>query len=205
MTSVTPLRRPHPVEPPALHARAMDNLAFIRDTMEAAGSFTAVSGWGMVAVGCLALIASVFAILEPDVTRSLLIWLVAAVLAPPVMIWSIIRKARAAKMPLITGPARKFFLSFSPPMIVGALVTVFLYNAGFTTAIPGMWLLLYGSAVVAGGAFSVRAIPIMGFCFMVIGSAALFSPPSWADALMGVGFGGLHIAFGIPIARRHGG
>jgi hypothetical protein len=205
MTSVTPLRRPQPIEPPALHARAMDNLAFIRDTMEAAGSFTAVSGWGMVAVGGIAVIASVLAIFEPDVTRSLIIWLIAAVLAPAVMIWAIVRKARAAKMPLITGPARKFFLSFSPPMIVGALVTVFLYNAGFTTAIPGMWLLLYGSAVVAGGAFSVRAIPIMGFCFMVIGTAALFSPPSWADALMGVGFGGLHIAFGIPIARRHGG
>jgi hypothetical protein len=205
MTSVTPLRRPQPVEPPALHARAMDNLAFIRDTMEAAGSFTAVSGWGMVAVGCLAAIAAVLASLEPNVTRSLIIWLVVAALAPVVMIWAIVRKTRAAKMPLITGPARKFFLSFSPPMFVGALVTVFLYQAGLTTAIPGMWLLLYGTAVVAGGAFSVRIVPIMGFCFMMIGTIALFSPASWADALMGAGFGGLHIGFGIPIARRHGG
>jgi hypothetical protein len=183
----------------------MDNLAFIRDTMEAAGSFTAVSGWGMVAVGGLAVIASVLDILEPNVTRSLTIWLMAAVLAPVVMLWAIFRKARAAKMPLLTGPARKFFLSFSPPMIVGALVTVFLYRAGLTVAIPGMWLLLYGTAVVAGGAFSVRVVPIMGFCFMLIGTVALFAPPSWAVALMGAGFGGLHIAFGIPIARRHGG
>lgn len=205
MTSVTPLRRPQQVEPPALHARAMDNLAFIRDTMEAAGAFTAVSGWGMVAVGCLAVVASVLAIIEPDVTRSLAIWLAAAVLAPVVMIWAIVRKARAANMPLLTGPARKFFLSFSPPMIVGALISIFLFRIGFTTAIPGMWLLLYGTAVVAGGAFSVRVVPIMGFCFMLIGTVALFSPPSWADALMGAGFGGLHIGFGIPIARRHGG
>ena len=205
MTSVTPLRRPEPPEAPALHARAMDNLAFIRDTMEAAGSFTAVSGWGMVAVGCIAIVAAVGAILEPDVTRSLLIWLTAAATAPFVSLWAIVRKARAAKMPLVTGPARKFLLSFSPPMFVGALLTVFLYRAGLGSAIPGMWLLLYGTAVVAGGAFSVRVVPIMGFCFMVIGTVALFSPPSWADALMGAGFGGLHIAFGIPIARRHGG
>ncbi len=205
MTSVTPLRRPAPVEPPALHARAMDNLAFIRDTMEAAGSFTAVSGWGMVAVGCIALVAAVGAILEPSVGRSLLIWLAAAATAPVVSLWAIVRKARAAKMPLVTGPARKFVLSFSPPMFVGALLTVFLYRAGLSSAIPGMWLLLYGTAVVAGGAFSVRVVPIMGFCFMLIGTVALFSPPSWADALMGAGFGGLHIAFGIPIARRHGG
>ncbi len=205
MTSVTPLRKAEAVEPPALHARAMDNLAFIRDTMEAAGSFTAVSGWGMVAVGCLAVMASVLAILEPDVMRSLVIWIIAAVLAPAVMLWAIVLKARAAKMPLLTGPARKFFLSFSPPMIVGVLITVVLYRAGLTTAIPGMWLLLYGTAVVAGGAFSVRVVPIMGVCFMLIGTVALFSPPTWADVLMGAGFGGLHIAFGIPIARRHGG
>ena len=163
MTSVTPLRRPEAPEAPALHARAMDNLAFIRDTMEAAGSFTAVSGWGMVAVGCIAIVAAVGAILEPDVGRSLLIWLAAAATAPIVSLWAIVRKARAAKMPLLTGPARKFVLSFSPPMFVGALLTVFLYQAGLGTAIPGMWLLLYGTAVVAGGAFSVRVVPIMGF------------------------------------------
>jgi len=183
----------------------MDNLAFIRDTMEAAGSFTAVSGWGMVAVGVLATAAAVLAMLEPSVQRSLLIWLIAAAIAPVVNLWAIVRKARAAKMPLLSGPARKFVLSFSPPMIVGALITVFLYRAGFTSAIPAMWLLLYGTAVVAGGAFSVRIVPIMGFCFMVIGTVALFSPASWNDALMGIAFGGLHIAFGVPIARRHGG
>src|SRR6266542_2396729 len=129
MTSVRPLRPPPPDEPPALHARAMDNLAFIRDTMEAAGSFTAVSGWGMVAVGVLATLAAVFAMLEPNVPRSLVIWLIAAALAPIVMLWAIVRKARAAKMPLLSGPGRKFLLSFSPPMIVGALITVFLYRA----------------------------------------------------------------------------
>jgi hypothetical protein len=90
-------------------------------------------------------------------------------------------------------------------MFVGALLTIFLFRAGFIAAIPGMWLLLYGTAVVAGGAFSVRVVPLMGFCFMVIGTVALFSPPSWADALMGAGFGGLHVGFGIWIARRHGG
>src|SRR2546430_3884243 len=101
MASVTPLHRAPAPEPPALHARAMDNLAFIRDTMEAAGSFTAVSGWGMVAVGVIALVASVFAIIEPDVWRSLVIWLVAAALAPIVMLWAMVHQSRRAKMPLL--------------------------------------------------------------------------------------------------------
>jgi hypothetical protein len=205
MASVTPLHRPPPTEPPALHARAMDNLAFIRDTMEAAGAFTAVSGWGMVAVGIIATVAATIASAQHSVLQSLYVWIAAAVLAPIVMLWAIVRKARRAHMPLLSGPGRKFVLSFSPPMFVGAILTIVLYRAGVIETIPGMWLLLYGTAVVAGGAFSVKIVPVMGICFMFAGILAVFSPTSWNDWIMGVAFGGLHIAFGIPIARRHGG
>jgi hypothetical protein len=205
MTSVRPLRPPFPVEPPALHVRAMDNLAFIRNTMEAAGSFTAVSGWGMVAVGVLSAIVAAVAARQPTSVGALQVWLASAVLAPVVMLPAIVRKARRAKMPLLSGPARKFVLSFSPPMIVGALLTLVMYRGGLTEAIPGMWLLLYGTAVVAGGAFSVQIVPVMGLCFMAAGVLALFTPLSWNQWIMGAAFGGLHIAFGITIARRHGG
>lgn len=205
MASVTPLHRAPTPEPPALHVRAMDNLAFIRDTMEAAGSFTAVSGWGMVAVGIIATIAATIASAQSTVLNSLSVWVAAAVLAPAVMLFAIVRKARKARMPLLSGPARKFVLSFSPPMLVGALLTIVLYRAGLSSIIPGMWLLLYGTAVVAGGAFSVKVVPVMGFFFMLAGTIAVLAPPSWNDWIMAAAFGGLHIAFGIPIARRHGG
>jgi hypothetical protein len=183
----------------------MDNLAFIRDTMEAAGSFTAVSGWGMVAVGIIASAAAVLAAVQPTPLEALYIWIAAAVFAPPVMLWAIVRKARNAHMPLLSGPGRKFLLSFSPPLLAGALLTFVLYQSGLVTMIPGVWLLLYGAGVVAGGAFSVRIVPVMGFCFMVVGAITLFSPTPWHSWLMAAAFGGLHIGFGIPIARRHGG
>jgi len=203
MASVRPLHRAPTSEPPTLHARAMDNLAFIRDTMEAAGSFTAVSGWGMVAVGIIATIAATVASAQHSVLRSIYVWIAAAVLAPCVMLWAIVRKARRAHVPLLSGPGRKFLLSFSPPMLVGALLV--LYRAGVVVAIPGTWLLLYGTAVVAGGAFSVRIVPVMGICFMLAGTLALFTPSTWNDWIMAAAFGGLHIAFGIPIGWRHGG
>ncbi len=205
MASVTPLHRAPTPEPPALHARAMDNLAFIRDTMEAAGSFTAVSGWGMVAVGVIATIAATIASSQHSVLRSIYVWMIAAVLAPCVMMWAIVRKARRAHVPLLSGPGRKFLLVFSPPMLVGALLTVVLFRAGLVETIPGTWLLLYGTAVVAGGAFSVRLVPLMGICFMLAGTLAIFSPAAWNDWIMAAAFGGLHMAFGVPIARRHGG
>ncbi len=183
----------------------MDNLAFIRNTMEAAGAFTAVSGWGMVAIGVLSIVVAGAASQSETATGALSIWLALAVFSPVIMIWAMVRKARTAKMPLLSGPGRKFVLSFSPPMAVGALLTLVLYRAGLMEIIPGVWLLLYGTAVVAGGAFSVKIVPVMGLCFMAAGVIALFTPAAFAPLILGAAFGGLHIAFGIPIARRHGG
>ena len=205
MASLRPLNSELPDEPPALHARAMDNLRFIRETMERASSFTAVPGWGGVLMGVTALGAAVVAAQQTSAKGWLTTWLVEAFLALLIGGWAMDRKARRAETPLLSGPGRKFALSFSPPMIVGALLTVALYRAGLTSAIPGMWLLLYGTAVVTGGAFSVKVVPVMGLCFMAMGAFTLFSPATWRDVLMAAGFGLLHIIFGIYIARRHGG
>jgi len=205
MTSPRPLASRQPPEPPALHARAMDNLEFIRDTMERAGSFTAVSGWGMVAVGVSAALAAVIASQTASREAWLGVWLIAAVVSLAISGSAIARKARAAKMPLLSGPAKKFALSFSPPIIVGAVLTVVLFRAGFTAVLPGLWLMLYGTAVIAGGAFSVPVVPVMGLAFMLTGIIALLTPPLWSDIILGASFAVFHIAFGVPIARRHGG
>jgi len=183
----------------------MDNLRFIRETMERASSFTAVPGWGGVLMGVTALVASLVAALQTSRNLWLATWTVEALLALVIGGWAMDRKARAAETPLLSGPGRKFALSYSPPILVGVLLTVVLYRAGLASALPGMWLLLYGTAVVTGGAFSVKIVPVMGLCFMLLGTLALFAPAAWGNYLMAAGFGGLHIIFGIIIARRHGG
>lgn len=191
--------------PPALHDRAMDNLRYIRETMERASSFTAVPGWGQVAIGVTALGATYLAARQATAGGWLGTWVAEAVISLLISGWSMDRKARALGAPLLSGPGRKVAFSLSPPLAVGALLTVVLFRAGLTEAIPGMWLLLYGTGVVTGGMFSVRVVPVMGICFMVLGAATLFAPAAWGDWLMAAGFGGLHIIFGTIIARRYGG
>jgi len=114
-------------------------------------------------------------------------------------------KARRANASLLSGPGRKFLLSFTPPILVGGLLTFALSRAGLHALLPGVWLLLYGTAIVTGGAFSVRAVPCMGLCLMLLGSAALFVPLAMGDLFMAFGFGFVQIGFGIWIAQRHGG
>lgn len=203
MASVRPVR-PLPAEPASLHLRAMDNLRFIRETMERATSFTAISGWGLVVVGCTALLAAALAPRQsPD--GWLAVWLGDAVLAFLIAGGTTVRKARASKDPLFSMPGKRFALSFAPPMLVGAVLTAALYLGGRPALLPGSWLLLYGTGIVTGGAFSVRIVPVMGLCFMCLGALALFAPAAWGNWLMAAAFGGLHIFFGILIARRHGG
>ena len=205
MASARPLTTRSSSEPPALHARAMDNLEFIRDTMERAGAFTAVSGWGMVAVGVSALGAAAFAASRSTPLEWLVVWLGEALLSIAISGWAISRKAHRARMPLLSGPGRKFATSFVPPIVAGAVLTAVLYHGPMIVVLPGLWLMLYGTGVITGGAFSVPIVPVMGVCFLVAGIAAILLPIMWSDILLGLCFGGLHIAFGIPIARRHGG
>jgi multisubunit Na+/H+ antiporter MnhC subunit len=192
-------------EPPALHDRAMDNLQFIRDTMERAAAFTAMPGWGGVAVGVTALAATYIARQQPTLDRWMVVWFIEAAVALVLSGWAVRRKAARAGVPLLSGPGRRFALNFAPPMLVGGILTLVLYRSGLMAPIPGVWLLLYGTGIVAGGAFSVPVVPAQGVLLMLTGTIALFAPAAWRDYFMAFGFGMLQIAFGYVIARRYGG
>jgi uncharacterized membrane protein len=207
----SPLRR----DPPALHDRAIQDLSFIRRTMEGAASFTDVPGWGLVAIGATAVAAAAFASTQPTAFRWLAVWLLEALLGATIGSALMFRKMqrRAEQGPLLSVPARKFLLGFWPAIIAGAIITLSLADQGeIWTAgsrapqlLPGLWLLLYGVGVVTAGSFSVRAVPAMGLCFMALGAAALFLPGVSGDLFLALGFGGVQMGFGAFIARRHGG
>jgi len=203
MTSA-PLRRPDDGAPD-LSVRAMDNLRYIRETMERAGSFTAVPGWGGVAMGVSAVAAAALAPGAPAGGLWIRVWLVEAVLGAAIGAVTLARKARAHATPLTSGPGRKFALAYLPPVATGAVLTFVLARHGLYGLLPGLWLLAYGAGVVTGGAMSVPIVPVMGVCFMLAGIVAFLAPAAWGNILLGAGFGGLHVLFGAIIARRYGG
>ena len=180
--------------------------------MERAGSFTAVPGWGMVVLGATALAASwlagslpVAAVYGASQNRWLWVWMFEALLGAGIGVAALLYKALRAGDTIVNGPGRRFGLSVLPPFLVGALLTLVLWQTKQLQLLPAVWLLCYGAGVVTGGAFSMRIVPVMGICFMILGTAALFAPVGWAAWLLAGGFGGLHILFGSIIARRYGG
>src|SRR5215831_2796465 len=194
-----PLTHPSRVprsEPIPIDVRAADHLRYIRETMESAAEFTAVPGWGGVAMGATALAAALLATRQTSPRAWLAVWLAEVFVAVAIAAPAAATKARRANSSLFRGPGKKFVLSFAPPIIVGGLLTLALFELGAFAALPGVWLLLYGAAIVTGGAFSVRTVPIMGLCLMALGGAALFAPAVWGNLFMAAGFGLVQIVFG---------
>lgn len=196
---------PSPSRPAPIEERAQEHLQYIRAAMERAGSFTAVPGWGGVIMGATALGAAALATRASSPQAWLSIWLAEAVLAFLIGCAAIRIKATRSGTPLFDGSARRFAMTLAPPILAGAIATPALARAGAFGVLPGLWLLLYGAAVVTGGAASVRAVPLLGLSLMTLGAAALFTPTGWGNAWIAAGFGGLQVGFGLYIARRHGG
>ncbi len=194
-------------DPVALHERAADNLRFIRDTMERAGSFTAVPGVAGMVMGAAAVATAWFAHAARPAGASawLRVWLACLVLSLVVGVAGTAFKARRFGVPLFRGVGRRYALSMAPPLVVGAVLTLALARWGVADSLPGVWMLLYGAGVATGGAFSIRLIPVIGVLFMIAGAITLFLPVGLGDFMMAAIFGGLHIGFGWIVARRYGG
>ncbi len=214
------LRRTEPAPHPERRAEA--HLRFIRETMARTAEFTAVSGWGGVAMGTTALGAAALAAGQETLAGWVRVWAAEALVGIALGVWATTRKARRHEVPLFSGQGRKFLLGLAPAVLAGVALSLAVYGFDVGSAaesvvpraveataslrlLPGLWLLLYGAGVVAAGMFSVRLVPLMGCLFMLVGALALLAPAGWGTGLMALGFGGLQIAFGILIARRHGG
>lgn len=192
-------------EPPRLADRAADNLRFIRAAMEGSSRFTDVSGSGMVLIGATAVVATFIAVAQSTARSSVLVWEAELVVALSIGALATLHKARDRWQRLLAAPARKFALGLAPPLAAGGLLTVALQREGLFELLPAMWLVVYGSAIAAAGAFSIRLLPALGLAFMVVGTMAFLTPEAYDRWLMGLGFGGLHITFGLVIARQYGG
>lgn len=184
---------------------AAENLRYIRNTIEAAQTFTTVPGKGCIAMGIAAIAASVLEGIPALSAHWLPIWLTAAVLSCAIALYFMEQKARMQGLSLRRTVATRFFLTLTPAFVAGGILTVALTDIVGRDIIAGIWLLLYGVGIAACGLFSIPVVLIAGFAFMGLGTVALAAPAGWAPWLLGAGFGGIHLLLGGLIVKDHGG
>jgi len=194
-----------PNQPINIGDRALDNLKFIRETMERSTVFTSVPGYGGILMGATAVVAAYIAHSQVSIRDWLTVWLTEAVLAFFIGLLAMWQKTKISKTSMFSTPARKLLMNSVPPMLCGVFITLGLWRFGHFEVMIPVWILCYGAAVVCGGAFSVKAVPIMGWCFIALGAIAFFLPANTGQLMMGLSFGVLHIVFGFIIGRRFGG
>lgn len=194
-----------PDEPVNISDRALDNLKYIRETMERSTAFTAVPGYGGMLMGATAVVAAYIANQQIYLVDALTVWLAEAVLAFLIGLLAMWQKSKIAGQSLFSVPARKFALSFAPPLLAGVVIVLGLWGAGHYYEMAPVCIASYGAAVACGGAFSARVVPVMGWCFIALGTIAFILPTNYGNLMMALSFGVLHIVFGAIIARRYGG
>ena len=205
MGSISPLRKESQDQPVNIGDRAIDNVAYIRDMMERSSSFTAVPGYGGMLMGATAIVAAYIANTQVYLVDSLATWLIEACLAFAIGLLAMWQKSKIAGSSLLSVPARKFAFGFAAPLIVGVVIVLGLWKNGHYYVMAPVCILTYGAAVVTGGAFSVRIVPVMGWCFVALGAVSFLLPATYSNLMMAATFGLLHIIFGAIIARRYGG
>lgn len=192
-------------DPEPIHEHALSNLRYIREAMERASAFTSIPGWGGVAVGGVGFAAAMISHPSAGTRRWLFTWLAAAVVAVLIAAVTMVRKASRANVSFRGVAARRFFSSYSAPLLAGAALTYVLARSELYEVLPAAWLLLYGASFVGTGTLSIPVVPVMGACFMILGVVACVVPMQIGNILLGVGFGAVHVVFGVLIARRYGG
>ena len=198
-------KRPRSIDPTPIDSGAVENLRYIRNTIEAAHTFTTVPGKGCIAMGVTALAAVGIESIPQFATHWLGIWVGAAILACGSALWFMEQKARAQGLSLRRAVAKRFFMTLAPAFIAGAILTAALAGRVDREIVTGMWLLLYGSGLAACGLFSIPAVFTAGLAFMALGTATLWLPPGSAHIVLALGFGGIHLVLGTTIVRQHGG
>jgi hypothetical protein len=190
--------------PAAIESRALGTLAYIRATIESSSSLD-VPGMAGIVVGIIGVLAAGAVSLPHWAPFWLDIWLSAAAAAFVLGGALVARQITQGGRTRYLGPARKFVLCLCPSLLAGAVLTLVLDSAGMAGAIPGMWLLLYGCAVLSASTVITpgiaRLIIAMGTSFVFLGAVTFALPAAAHNAMLGLGFGVLHIIFGVLIGR----
>ena len=197
-----------------------EDLALIRSLMEQSSRFISLSGWSGVFAGTYAIIAAALAYFlfkengidyfEPTRTsyataalmQLLAIGLVTLFLAVFTGIYLTVRKSRKKDLAIWTTTSKRLIINLFIPIVVGGIFCVALYVHSSMTLIAPATLVFYGLGLINASKYTFNDIRYLGYCEIILGLAALFLV-GYGLLFWALGFGILHIIYGIVIQRKY--
>lgn len=194
------------------------DLAFIRRTMEQATRYDNIPPVGYVVTGVLGLAGAgaTYGLLGAERVADLggleaeglwsmaLVWGGVLVASLVFLAAAAVRSSRRRGIAAWNSLATRMFLSQLPQVAAAGLLTLGLVQLDRVGVIPAVWLLHYGVITYSFSYFAGRDHQVLGIAFLALGAAALFGPAAWSVPLLAIGFGLLHIAFGVFRMIRNG-
>lgn len=181
--------------------RAEQNLELIRTLMERANRYEYLSARAGLQVGGIA-VAGSLSFLYLDASTPLAfgaVWFAVFWLSVGVMVREQVREVRDAGVPLWTRPAREIVRALVPAMTMSALLSLHAFSLGRHLELPGVWMLCYGVGALATSTYAPPVVAQMGGAFMACGALTLWLGTHWATTMMGLVFGGGHLALGVGL------
>jgi len=203
----------------------MDDIKAIRKIMEDNSRFLSLSGLSGVIAGAIAIVGALiayYAILDKgsfglgdylgnifgrggSETLRLLLLDAALVLVASVSVALYFSAKKAGKegKSLFSPISRRLLINLLIPLVAGGLfIAVLLINNNLQLVIP-CFLIFYGLALVNAGKFTLGEIFYLGILEIIIGLVCAFVP-GWGLLFWIIGFGLLHIIYGVAMHRKYG-
>jgi len=190
---------------------SLETLQHIRSILDKNARFLSLSGRSGVWAGIVALVAGNIARtwLAPNspytttlLPRFIALAVLTFLLAGLGAFYFTYRKNKKENQQLWNVASKKMLINLAIPLAVGAvMIAAFIQNQHFPYLIPAM-LVFYGLALINGSKYTISDIKYLGLMEVILGSIALFLAPEYGIYCWAIGFGLLHIIYGMLMWRK---
>ncbi len=200
----------------------IDDLKDIKDLMNRSSKFISLSGWSGISIGIVALIAAFIAHLKIknwytlnsfdgiingkaiDALKEdlLIIAAITLILSLGFGIIFTINKSKRINQKLWSKQSKTLLINLLIPLIIGGILCLLFIQKGNYGVVAPLTLLFYGLALINASSYTIGEIKSLGILNCILGLIGVYQI-GIGIILWGIGFGVLHIIYGILMKIKH--
>lgn len=195
----------------------IEDLKDIKDMMNKSSKFISLSGWSGISIGILALLASLIAYQRILSYKDISVYNTGWGLANELFVIGFItlfvslfmgiiftyQKSKRLGQKIWNQQTKNLLWNLFIPLVIGGALCLSLFNQGLFIYIAPLTLIFYGLALINASKYTFTEIRSLGITNCVLGLLGI-NFVGYGLLLWSIGFGILHIIYGILMKVKHG-